>query len=112
MKLADDVEEEEEEQKPEKEESVRDRKKKRKVIAEGDEVEEPVVEPSASGDEEEIPQEDAKPIGDVIRTSGKGRGKRNHYESFEYDGLRYDLVFNFFQFLEFSEMCCFFVWLT
>ncbi|KAI7741563.1 hypothetical protein M8C21_006331, partial [Ambrosia artemisiifolia] len=35
---------------------------------------------------------DAKPIGDVIRVSGKGRSKRSHYKSFEYDGLCYELV--------------------
>ena len=44
-----------------------------------------------SGDEE-APQEDAKPIGDVVRVSGKGKGRRSHYEAFEYDGNRYDLV--------------------
>ncbi|CAK9142227.1 unnamed protein product [Ilex paraguariensis] len=48
-----------------------------------------------SGDEEEkedeAVQEDAKPIGEVVRVSGKGRGKRNHYKSFEFDGLEYNL---------------------
>ncbi|KAM7531262.1 hypothetical protein LguiB_034672 [Lonicera macranthoides] len=42
-------------------------------------------------DKEDSVQEDAKPVGDVIRVSGKGRGKRNHYEAFDYDGTRYDL---------------------
>lgn len=48
---------------------------------------------SESEDNEEEPQlEDAKPIGEVVRLSGKGRGRRQHYEAFEYDGNRYDLV--------------------
>ncbi|KAI4315418.1 hypothetical protein L6164_028230 [Bauhinia variegata] len=46
---------------------------------------------SLAGDEEEPPQEDAKPIGDPIRVSGKGRGRRKHYESFEFDGNQYVL---------------------
>ncbi|KAK9983538.1 hypothetical protein SO802_033063 [Lithocarpus litseifolius] len=48
-------------------------------------------EPSQSSSEEEPPQEDAKAIGDSIRLSGKGRGRRSHYEAFEFDGNRYDL---------------------
>ncbi|XP_027180413.1 uncharacterized protein LOC113779147 isoform X2 [Coffea eugenioides] len=83
MKLVDEAEDEE---KQVKEDSVRDRKKQKKVIKEEEAT---AAEPS--GDEEEAPQEDAKPIGDVIRASGKGRGRRNHYEAFEYDGMRYDL---------------------
>ncbi|KAK7308975.1 hypothetical protein RJT34_05349 [Clitoria ternatea] len=35
--------------------------------------------------------EDAKPIGDPIRVSGKGRGRRKHFDSFEYDGNQYTL---------------------
>ncbi|GAB4834414.1 hypothetical protein Ancab_032668 [Ancistrocladus abbreviatus] len=42
-------------------------------------------------EEEEPVQEDAKPIGDAIRVSGKGRGRRNHYERFEFDGNRFEL---------------------
>lgn len=37
-------------------------------------------------------QEDAKPIGDVVRVSGKGRRKKTHYSSFEYDGNVFELV--------------------
>lgn len=42
-------------------------------------------------EEEEPVQEDAKPIGDVIRVSGKGRGQRKHYKEFEFDGNRFEL---------------------
>lgn len=35
--------------------------------------------------------EDAKPVGEIIRVSGKGRGRRRHYEAFEFDGNRFDL---------------------
>ncbi|KAM1788042.1 hypothetical protein ACFX11_038383 [Malus domestica] len=48
---------------------------------------------SGSEDEEEEPHvvEDAKPIGEVVKLSGKGRGRRQHYKAFEYDGTRFDL---------------------
>ncbi|XP_044486694.1 glutactin-like isoform X2 [Mangifera indica] len=42
-------------------------------------------------EEEEQPQEDAKPVGEPVRVTGKGRGRRNHYEAFEFDGNRYEL---------------------
>ncbi|XP_021735819.1 uncharacterized protein LOC110702425 [Chenopodium quinoa] len=42
-------------------------------------------------EEEEAVQEDAKPIGDVIRVSGKGRGQKKHYKEFEFDGNRFEL---------------------
>ncbi|XP_022737040.1 uncharacterized protein LOC111289940 isoform X2 [Durio zibethinus] len=77
MKLqeADDEEDEEREMK-----RKRKRKKKRDEDEEEDEEE-----------EEGGVQEDAKPIGEVVRVSGKGRGRRSHYEAFEFDGNRYDL---------------------
>ncbi|KAK7307859.1 hypothetical protein VNO77_41283 [Canavalia gladiata] len=37
------------------------------------------------------PPEDAKPIGDPVRFSGKGRGRRKHFDSFEFDGNQYTL---------------------
>lgn len=40
--------------------------------------------------------DDAKPIGEPIRLSGKGRGRKKHYNSFEYDGIQYSLVIPFF----------------
>ncbi|XP_071708024.1 protein REPRESSOR OF VERNALIZATION 1-like [Rutidosis leptorrhynchoides] len=47
--------------------------------------------PPPVNEDEEVPVEDATPIGDVIRVSGKGKTRRNHYKSFEYDGLTYEL---------------------
>lgn len=64
------------------------RKRKKKEEEEEDhEAEEEEEEP-----EEEDPDEDAKPIGEPVRFSGKGRGRRSHYESFEFDGNQYELV--------------------
>ena len=42
----------------------------------------------------ELPQpaEDAKPLGEPVRLSGKGRGRKRHYDSFEFDGIQYILV--------------------
>ncbi|PPD87728.1 hypothetical protein GOBAR_DD15367 [Gossypium barbadense] len=48
---------------------------------------------STSDDEDEVPIQDAKPIGEAVRVSGKGRGRRSHYEAFEFDSNRYDLGF-------------------
>ncbi|KAJ7952307.1 bromo-adjacent-likey (BAH) domain-containing protein [Quillaja saponaria] len=68
----------------EEEEEDEDEKKSKKSEKE--------EEGSQSGDqEEEQPQEDAKPVGDPVRVSGKGRGRRTHYASFEFDGNRYEL---------------------
>ncbi|XP_040873173.1 uncharacterized protein [Glycine max] len=41
----------------------------------------------------ELPQpaEDAKPLGEPVRVSGKGRGRKRHYDSFEFDGIQYIL---------------------
>lgn len=36
--------------------------------------------------------EDAKPVGDPVRVSGKGRGRKRHYDFFEFDGNQYTLV--------------------
>jgi len=38
------------------------------------------------------PPEDATPIGKPIRFSGKGKGRRSHYESFMFNGIEYTLV--------------------
>ncbi|PHU27995.1 hypothetical protein BC332_00088 [Capsicum chinense] len=47
-----------------------------------------IVEATEVAEEEE---DHAKPIGEVIRVTGRGRGRKNFYESFEYDGNRYEL---------------------
>ncbi|GFZ01407.1 bromo-adjacent homology (BAH) domain-containing protein [Actinidia rufa] len=77
LKLSE-VEEEEQEQEQERGRKKRAREKEK---------------PASSGeDDDEAAPEDAKSIGDIVRVSGKGRGRRRHYESFEYDGNRYDLL--------------------
>lgn len=42
-------------------------------------------------EEEEAVQEDAKPVGEIVKTTGKGRNRKNHYSAFEYDGNRFEL---------------------
>ncbi|KAI6707208.1 hypothetical protein NL676_010170 [Syzygium grande] len=61
------------------------RKKKKEEEEEQEEVE--VEEP----EEEEDADEDAKPIGEPVRFSSKGRGRRSHYVAFEFDGNQYEL---------------------
>jgi len=39
---------------------------------------------------------DAKPVGEPIRFSGRGRGRRSHFESFVFNGIQYILVRFFF----------------
>ncbi|XP_043718232.1 uncharacterized protein LOC122666165 isoform X2 [Telopea speciosissima] len=58
--------------------------KKKKVKLEEEESE-------SSENEDEAVVEDAKPIGEVIKTTGKGRGRRTHHNAFEYDGNRFEL---------------------
>ncbi|KAJ0970188.1 hypothetical protein J5N97_023065 [Dioscorea zingiberensis] len=78
-----------------------DRTKRKRARALRDDDEDDEKEPTRAGggggdaedeeEEEETVQEDAKPIGDVVRVSGKGRKKKNHYSSFEYDGNVFQL---------------------
>lgn len=89
--------EENEEEEEEEERGRGKRIKKLKKVEEEEEEPEPVAK-----EEEEEQLEDAKPIGEVIRVTGKGKGRRNHYESFEYDGNRYELV-SFHLFVSFNQ---------
>ncbi|KAE8727727.1 hypothetical protein F3Y22_tig00005406pilonHSYRG00496 [Hibiscus syriacus] len=98
MKLQEEDEEDDEEM-----ESKRTRNKKREEDPEEEEEdpeeeeeEDPEEEEEDPEEEEEDPEEeeiveDAKPIGEVVRVSGKGRVRRSHYGSFEFDGTRYDI---------------------
>ncbi|KAL6549983.1 hypothetical protein OROMI_020471 [Orobanche minor] len=52
---------------------------------------EPEAEPEPASENEEQEELEAQPLGEVVRVSGKGRWKRNHYASFEYDGFQYQL---------------------
>ncbi|KAL3652681.1 hypothetical protein CASFOL_002362 [Castilleja foliolosa] len=49
-------------------------------------IEEP--EPDSEEEQEDV---EAHPLGEVVRVSGKGRGRRSHFASFEYDGQNYEL---------------------
>ncbi|XP_057978309.1 uncharacterized protein LOC131164830 [Malania oleifera] len=64
-------------------------RKRKKVKLQEEEEEEEEAKSSNSG-EDAVP-EDAKPIGDVVKVSGKGRGRRSHYAAFEFDGNHFDL---------------------
>ncbi|KAL4592576.1 hypothetical protein LXL04_005576 [Taraxacum kok-saghyz] len=91
MKFYEDDDEEEGEEEAIKQvaKMKRDNKKSK-----GDEEEEKEASPPPEDEEEEeeeAPVEDAKPIGEVVRVSGKGKTRRNHYKSFEFDGLSYEL---------------------
>lgn len=61
--------------------------------------------------ERENVQEDAKVIGEVIKVTGKGKRKKSHYASFEFDGNVFELVlFLRFEFLlfhsnDFNKFC-------
>lgn len=77
--------------------------------------EEPELEDESEDDEEEEEEEaesededpvevTAQPIGDIVRVSGDREWRRNHFDSFEYDGILYNLV-SFL--LSFSIICLF-----
>lgn len=84
----DDDEDEEEEAIKQVTKTKRDKRKPKDDEEEEKEASPP---PEDEEEEEEVPVEDAKPIGDVVRVSGKGKTRRNHYKSFEFDGLSYEL---------------------
>ncbi|CAN4077728.1 unnamed protein product [Withania somnifera] len=89
--------EEYEEEEEERGRGKRSKKLKKVKEEEEDELElervEEAVEAAAAEEKEEEEEllEDAKPIGEVIRVTGKAKGRRRHYESLEYDGNRYAL---------------------
>ncbi|KAK7406132.1 hypothetical protein VNO78_07751 [Psophocarpus tetragonolobus] len=66
--------------------SQRTRKRMRLLEEDNDEEKEEEEAP-----EPPQPAEDAKPIGDPVKVSGKGRGRKRHYDSFEFDGVHYTL---------------------
>lgn len=59
----------------------------------------PDPDPESDTEEQEV---EAQPVGEPIRFSGKGRGRRSHFDCFEYDGIQYQLVSLLFSFLGFS----------
>lgn len=72
------------------EEVERHRSKKKKK---GEEEKEEAAETASEGEDEEEEEElEAKPIGELVKISGKGRTRRHHYQAFEYDGNQYELV--------------------
>lgn len=87
-------EEEDEEQEEEKRKASRRERKRKGKEKEEEKPRDDNVEEEEQ--EEDQPQEDAKPVGEPVRLSGKGRGRRSHYEAFEFDGNRYELVSTFF----------------
>lgn len=89
--------EEDEAPPPPQHSKLRKRKKMKLIDEEDDEESNDNSNNDSDAKEEEkkdSPQtpEDAKPIGEPLRVSGKGRGRKRHYESFEFDGNQYSLV--------------------
>ncbi|KAG6606095.1 Chromatin remodeling protein EBS, partial [Cucurbita argyrosperma subsp. sororia] len=82
------IEEEEEELEEEREERNR---RSRRSRNKGEKEVEAYKQQADDENEDDQSQEDAKPVGDAVRVSGKGRGRKSHYNAFEYDGNRYDL---------------------
>ncbi|MCL7048065.1 hypothetical protein MKW94_006868 [Papaver nudicaule] len=72
-----------------------DNRKKRKIAEEVDEEWESDKNEDMEEDNDELDEaeeeEAPKPVGDVIKVSGKGRTRRNHYKAFEYDGNSFKL---------------------
>ncbi|KAK4802204.1 hypothetical protein SAY86_000407 [Trapa natans] len=66
---------------------------KRVVEEDNKDAEDRVLEDTAESEEQNVQDEveDARPIGDPVGITGKGRGRKEHYETFEYDGNCYEL---------------------
>uniref|UniRef100_A0A1D1Y1U5 Protein polybromo-1 n=1 Tax=Anthurium amnicola TaxID=1678845 RepID=A0A1D1Y1U5_9ARAE len=75
----------------------RDRKSAKKPRGEGEQAgsKPPAGKGKVEGEERveegDGSQEDAKPVGDAVKLSGKGRKRKKHYSAFEYDGLQFEL---------------------
>ncbi|XP_010434802.1 PREDICTED: hepatoma-derived growth factor-related protein 2 isoform X2 [Camelina sativa] len=83
----------------EEKESERKRKRKGKkgddydedMVTEEEEEETPPEAEEEEEEEEEEKPDDASPVGDSVKVTGKGKGKRTHFLQFEYDGNKYDV---------------------
>ncbi|CAL1375344.1 unnamed protein product [Linum trigynum] len=73
----------------EEDEAVEEKGKRRKKGRE-EEVEEEEPDEEEEEEEEEV-QEDAKPVGEPVKVTGKGKNRRTHYKGFEFDGNQYEL---------------------
>ena len=65
-------------------------KEKEKEKDKGEETEREEEKQKEEGEDDEGP--DLRPLGEVIKKSGRGRGEKKHYAAFELDGNRYQLV--------------------
>ncbi|KAF8095729.1 hypothetical protein N665_0324s0025 [Sinapis alba] len=74
------------------EEATDGKRRKRKTVKLYEDFEDDVNVEEEEEEEEERP-EDANPVGESVKVTGKGKGKgrRTHFEQFEYDGNRYKL---------------------
>ncbi|KAG2331512.1 hypothetical protein Bca52824_002692 [Brassica carinata] len=72
------------------EETTEGKRRKRKTVKLYEDFEDDVDVEEEEEEEEERP-EDANPVGDSVKVTGKGKGRRTHFEQFEYDGNRYKL---------------------
>jgi len=68
------------------------RKRTRLMKLQEEDEEDDYVTEKEKEEEEEPPLEDAKPIGEPVRVSGRGMNRVNHFHSFEFDGNQYKLV--------------------
>ncbi|XP_026457709.1 uncharacterized protein LOC113358373 isoform X2 [Papaver somniferum] len=73
--------------------SENEKRKKRKIAEEVEEEWESDKneDMEEDDDEGEAEEEAPKPVGDVIKVSGKGKSRRNHYKAFDYDGNSFKL---------------------
>ncbi|KAF8087902.1 hypothetical protein N665_0562s0003 [Sinapis alba] len=70
------------------EEATDGKRRKRKTVKLYEDFEDDV---NVEEEEEEERPEDANPVGESVKVTGKGKGRRTHFEQFEYDGNRYKL---------------------
>ncbi|KAJ0243167.1 Bromo-adjacent y [Hirschfeldia incana] len=70
---------------------VEGKRRKRKTVKLYEDFEDEVDEKETEEEEEEEKPDDASPVGESVKVTGKGKGRRTHFLQFEYDGNRYNL---------------------
>ncbi|KAL0730739.1 hypothetical protein Bca4012_026833 [Brassica carinata] len=67
------------------------KRRKRKTVKLYEDFEDDVDEKETEEEEEEEKPDDASPVGESVKVTGKGKGRRTHFLQFEYDGNKYSL---------------------
>ena len=74
------------------EEATEGKRRKRKTVKLYEDFEDDKETEEEEEEEEEEKPDDASPVGESVKITGKGKGRRTHFLQFDYDGNTYNLV--------------------